>query len=91
MQVKFLVHEALGNNQFFFYAEYYSDYAVFRRIFRFSECDKSACLFVHIFDDDIVEVQESFDLTLERLPGVNSYLILEPNRTTITIEDIDGE
>ena len=57
----------------------------------FSECDKVQCKEVFIIDDRTVEYQESFDLILERLPGVNSYVEIDPNRTTINILDNDGK
>ena len=57
----------------------------------FPKCDKIQCKEVVIIDDRTVEKEESFDLILERLPGVNSLVEIVPNRTTITILDNDGK
>ena len=57
----------------------------------FSECDKVQCKEVFIIDDRTVEKQESFHLILERLPGVDHHVEIDPNRTTITILDNDGK
>ena len=57
----------------------------------FSKCDKVQCKEVVIIDDRTVEKEESFDLILERLPGVNSLVEIVPNRTTITILDNDSK
>ena len=57
----------------------------------FEPCDTVQCREVVIIDDKTVEMEESFDLTLERLPGVNSYVDIDPDRTKITILDNDGK
>lgn len=57
----------------------------------FLACQKEKCASVIINDDERVEELESFYLTLERIPGVNGHVILEPNKTKITIEDNDSK
>ena len=57
----------------------------------FSACDKVQCKEVVIIDDRTVEKEESFYLTLERLPGVSDHAEIDSNRTTITILDNDGK
>ena len=49
------------------------------------------CKQVVIIDDKTVEKKESFDLFLERLPGINSHAHVDPNRTKITILDNDSK
>ena len=49
------------------------------------------CKQVVIIDDRTVEKNESFDLILERQPGVDSLVDIDPYRTMITILDNDGK
>ena len=67
------------------------DYVEFPGELIFSKCDRVQCKEVVIIDDRTVEKNESFDLILEKLPGVDSHYYLNPNRTTITILDNDGK
>ena len=60
-------------------------------VLTFSKCDKVQCKEVVIIDDTTVEKEESFGLILERLPGVNSFVEIDPNRTMITILDNDSK
>lgn len=68
-----------------------SDYESLRANLRFSQCSKEVCTSVVIIDDETVEELEWFDLTLERLPGVNTHVILEPSRTRITIAEDNND
>ena len=67
------------------------NYQEFSKELAFSKCDIVQCREVIIIDDTTVEEEEAFDLTLERVPGVNSHVEIDPNRTTITILDNDGK
>ena len=67
------------------------DYVAFSRELTFDPCDRVKCKAVHIIDDKTVEKNESFDLVLERQPGVNSHVDIDPNRTRITIMDNDSK
>lgn len=68
-----------------------SDYQSVHKDLTFTVCSKGECGYVDIIDDVTVEEIESFDLTLESLPGVNSHVILELNKTNITIVDNDSK
>ena len=53
---------------------------------------REICAFVHIFDDELYEEVESFELHLLLDPLVElSGVILEPNVATVCIEDDDGK
>ena len=61
-------------------------------ILMFEACDKQRCVNVTIVDDDVLEtVVESFTVTLERTPGLDSRITLRPVDGVVEITDNDGE
>ena len=60
-------------------------------ILMFEACQKRSCVTVTIVDDDILEMTESFDVTLERTPGLDSRITLRPVDGVVEITDEDGE
>ena len=67
------------------------DYIVYSKELSFSPCDMVQCKEVVIIDDKTVEKDESFDLILERLPGISRHAHIDPDMTTITILDNDSK
>ena len=59
-------------------------------ILMFGACDKRRCLNVTIVDDEVLEMTESFTLTLERTPGLDSTIKLDPVDGVVNITD-DGK
>ena len=56
----------------------------------FDTCDTRQCTEISIMDDMIVELTESFFVTLERTPGLDSRITLDPVDGEIEIIDNDG-
>ena len=58
----------------------------------FDECDTRACISITIVDDSMVEMTESFNVTLDRIAGLDSRITLNPSRVegVIQITDDDG-
>ena len=59
-------------------------------ILEFDSCDTRQCTEITIVDDMIVELTESFFVTLERTPGLDSRITLDPVDGEIEITDDDG-
>ena len=68
-----------------------SDYAYVRTPVIFLACQNENCVSVDINDDETVEEVESFYLTLEGAPSLANYMVLEPHKTKVTIEDNDSK
>ena len=59
-------------------------------ILTFGACDTRQCTEIAIMDDVIVELTESFLVTLERTPGLDSWITLDPVDGEVVITDDDG-
>ena len=57
----------------------------------FAPCDKRICVDVPIVDDEIVENVDTFEVTLERPPGLDSSITLVPVDGIVEISDNDGK
>ena len=66
------------------------DYDSISEILGFGSCDTQQCTEIPIVDDMIVELTESFFVTLERTPGLDSRITLDPVDGEIEITDDDG-
>ena len=66
------------------------DYGIVSTILEFGSCDTRQCTEIPIVDDMIVELTESFFVNLERTPGLDSRLTLDPVDGEIEIIDDDG-
>ena len=66
------------------------DYGELSTILSFPTCGTRQCVNVTIVNDDVLESVESFDVTLERTPGLNMGITLDPVNGMISIID-DGE
>ena len=66
------------------------DYDSLSEILGFGPCDTQQCTEITIVDDMIVELTESFFVTLERTPGLDSRITLDPVDGEIEITDDDG-
>ena len=58
---------------------------------RFSACDKEACVSVPIIDDDLVEGEERFLVTLSASDDFDSRITLSPTTAEVIINDDDCE
>ena len=65
------------------------DYVSVSEILAFGSCDTRQCTEISIVDDMIVELTESFFVTLERTPDLDSRITLDPVDGEIT--DNDGK
>ena len=70
------------------------DYIGVSTILVFEGCDRQHCVYVTIVDDDILEMPELFTVTLERTPGLDDRITLDPvdgvfeiNTTSSTTSD----
>ena len=63
------------------------DYVSVYTILKFDTCDTRQCTEIPIVDDMIAELTESFFVTLERTPDLDSRIILDPVDGQITIID----
>ena len=66
------------------------DYDNISEILEFGSCDTRQCTEIPIVDDMIVELTESFFVTLERTPDLDSRITLDPVDGGIEITDNDG-
>ena len=60
-------------------------------ILMFEACERQRCVNVTIVDDDILEMTESFHVTLERTPGLDMRIRLDQVDGVVEITDDDGE
>ena len=67
------------------------DYIDVSTILMFGACARRHCVNVSIVDDDVLEMTESFTVTLERISGLDSRITLDPVDGVIEITDDDGE
>ena len=56
----------------------------------FIACEEIACATIIIVDDDIVEMNESFTISLGRTSDLNKRISLSPDSKLVTILDDDG-
>ena len=65
------------------------DYMGRSTILSFPACGTKQCVDVTIVDDDVSEGDESFNVTLERTPGLNMRITLNPVDGIINIIEND--
>ena len=66
------------------------DYIGLSTILSFPTCGTRQCVNVSIVDDDVMENVESLHVTLERTPGLDVRITLDPVDGVIEIRDDDG-
>ena len=66
------------------------DYGAVSTTFTFAACETRQCDNISIVDDVTLEMTESFSVTLERTPDLNSRITLNPVDGDINILDNDG-
>ena len=66
------------------------DYGDVSTIVRFAACETRHCVNITIVDDRRHERDEAFAITLERTPGLNDRITLDPANGVVTILD-DGK
>ena len=66
------------------------DYVDFHTTLTFAPCQRRSCVNVSIVDDDVLELTESFSITLERTPGLDDRIELGPVDGEVQINDSDG-
>ena len=66
------------------------DYSNVSTILSFAECETRKCTEIPIRDDRIVELTESFLVSLKRTPGLDSRIDLDPVNGAIEIIEFDG-
>ena len=58
----------------------------------FSDGNTSACYNITIEDDNVIEPQEVFYVSLTSLPGpIENLVTINPNNSNVTIIDNDGK
>ena len=67
------------------------DYMTLAEVLMFDVCETRQCVNVTIADDLVNEPQESFHVSLERTPGLDSRITLEPVDGEIVIVDNEGK
>ena len=67
-----------------------SDYGSLNMVLMFGECERRKCVNVTIVDDIQVEPDEYLTYHLDRTPGLNSRIQLDPVNGEIEIVDNDG-
>ena len=60
-------------------------------ILQFDTCDVRQCTFVSIVNDIVNEPEEFFVYTLERTPGLDARIDLDPTMGRVVITDDDGK
>ena len=66
------------------------DYGALSTIVTFGECDTCQCVDITIVDDGVLENVESFFVSLESTPGLDSRITLNPTRAEVQITDNEG-
>ena len=66
------------------------DYISVSTILMFEACQRRSCVTVTIVDDEVLENVESFNVTLERTPGLDMRITLDPVDAVVEITDDDG-
>ena len=66
------------------------DYGSLNVTLMFAACETRRCMNVTIVDDGVQEPEENFFYTLERTPGLDSRIDLDPTLGEIVIRDNDG-
>ena len=66
------------------------DYIGLSTILSFPACETKQCVNVTIVDDEVLENVELFDVTLERTPGLDMRIRLDPVDGVVEIIDDDG-
>ena len=66
------------------------DYETLVEVLMFEACETQRCVAVTIVDDSVDESQENFLVSLERTPGLDSRITLEPMEGEIVIDDNEG-
>ena len=56
----------------------------------FGACDRRICVNLTVENDGTLEKTESFEVTLERTPGLDHRILLAPVTAEINIIDDDG-
>ena len=56
----------------------------------FTACQRRSCVNVTIIEDGILENEELFNVTLERTPGLDDRITLDPINGVVQINDNDG-
>ena len=75
----------------FIFLVFAADYNIVSVVLIFEACMTRVCEALSIVDDDISERMESFYLTLERTPDLDSRIILNPRDGEVTIFNDDGK
>ena len=68
-----------------------TDYGELDVILQFDTCDVRQCANVSIVNDLVDEPEEFFIYTLERTPGLDERIDLDPTMGTVVITDVDGK
>ena len=84
-------HSVLKWNVMFFSTVDPMDYLGVNSILSFAACEIRRCVNVIIEDDLVDEEEEFFDFTLERTPGLDSRISLNPVDGRSFIVDDDGK
>ena len=66
------------------------DYGAVFTILMFTACDTRQCVEVPIVDDETLELTETFTVTLDRTPTLDTRITLNPVDGDIDILDNDG-
>ena len=90
MLVKSGIKITINIHQFVSFLVSPMDYDSISEILEFGSCATQQCTEIPIVDDMIVELTESFFVTLERTPGLDSRITLDPVDGAIEITDDDG-
>ena len=69
------------------------DYGAVSTILRFSACETRRCVNITIVDETDIfdEPSEAFIVTMERTPGLNDRITLDPTNGLMIIIDDEGE
>ena len=67
------------------------DYEAVSQVVNFAACETRQCVNVTIVDDFVDEPIESFSVTLERTPGLDMRIRLDPVDGVVEIDDNDGK
>ena len=73
------------------YVSEYFDYLPVQHNMRFESCTSRSCVEISILEDTLVEIDEVFNIILERTPELDRDITLDPVEGQIKIVENDCE
>ena len=67
------------------------DYDALTAVLMFAACEKRRCETIIIIEDNVAEPMETFNVTLEEVPGLDARITLDPVEAVVEIIDSNSQ